>query len=76
MSDRIMIEEDDLNNVVGGSLLWTREGVYCKENPGKVYSFAGNYAACRLWIQQNWLNKPHDNALLEALAGEGLIHEI
>ena len=72
MSDRVEINENDLGEVVGGSLIWGKQGVYCKEDRTITYSFT-SYSACREWIQQNWKGKPQDNSLLEALAAAGLI---
>ena len=72
MADRFEINENDLEEVVGGSLIWGKQGVYCKENPTVTYSF-GKYSECRTWIQENWKGKPQDNSLLEALAAAGLI---
>jgi hypothetical protein len=73
MSERFEINENDLEEVTGGSLIWGRQGVYCKENPTTTYGFK-SYSACRAWIQENWKGKPQDNSLLQTLEQEGLIY--
>ena len=73
MSERFEINENDLEEVTGGSLIWGKQGVYCKENPTTTYGFT-SYSACRAWIQENWKGKPQDNSLLETLEREGLIY--
>ena len=73
MARRFEIEEDNLEQITGGSLIWGRDGVYCKEDPTTYYSFS-SYSNCRTWIQENWKGKPQDNELLEALEAAGLIY--
>ena len=72
MVERFEINEENLDQITGGSLIWGREGVYCKEDPTTYYSFS-KYSDCRTWIQENWKGKPQDNELLEALEAAGLI---
>ena len=72
MAERFEINEEALEDVVGGSLIWSKKGVYCKEEPTITYSFS-KYSECKDWIQNNWKGKPQDNSCLKALCAAGLI---
>ena len=74
MTKRSEINDFELDSVVGGSLIWSKGGVYCKEDPETTYGFY-SYSACREWIQNNWSGKPQDNDCLRALEDAGLIYE-
>lgn len=75
MANRVEINELDLEEVVGGTLVWSKQGVYCKEDADKtMYSFS-NYADCRTWIQNNWSQKPQNEEMLRQMEIAGLVHK-
>lgn len=53
MSDRIELNDGELNEVVGGALVWSSEGVYAKDHPDIVFQFK-DYRKCREYIQLYW----------------------
>lgn len=73
MSDRTMIDEQELNNVVGGALRWKGDGtVYPKDNPSAVYHYA-DYAACLAYIKTNWHGGAQNQDTLEMLKAAKLV---
>lgn len=72
MSDRIEINEEALEDVVGGALVWTKGIVYPKDNPNAQYHFS-DYAACRDYIQKNWKGGAQTEETLKMLKAAGLV---
>lgn len=72
MSDRIELNDGELNDVVGGALVWSSEGVYAKDHPEIVYHFK-DYKACREYIRENWKGGAQTLATLEMLKSKGLV---
>ena len=73
MADRIELNEQDMENVIGGILKWKGGVVYAKDNPNAKYTFT-DYTACQQWILANW-NSAQTEDCLKALEAAGLVHK-
>ena len=73
MSNRIELNEQETENVVGGVLRWKAGTVYPKDNPDCQYSYV-DFTACQQWIIANW-GKKQDESCLQALEAAGLVHK-
>lgn len=73
MAERIELNDQEIEDVVGGILKWKAGKVYAKDNPSAVYTFT-NYTACQQWIIENW-NKPQTEACLREMERAGLVHK-
>lgn len=72
MANRIEINEEALDDVVGGALVWSKDGVYPKDNPSAVYHFS-DYKACTDYIKKNWKGGPQTEETLKMLKAAGLV---
>ena len=75
MGKRVEIDENILDDVVGGALVWDNGVVYPLGNPDCKYSFA-NYDDCRNYIKNNWTGGPQNEDALMALEAAGLIYKV
>ena len=72
MSDRINLNDAELEDVVGGALKWSGGNVYPKDDPSKVYHYT-DYVACMSYIKANWPGGAHGEATLQMLEAAGLV---
>lgn len=72
MANRVELNEQAMQDVVGGALVWGAEGVYAKDNPDIIFQF-GDYKACRDYIQKHWRGGAQTLATLEMLEDAGLV---
>lgn len=72
MSNREVINENELIDVVGGALRWQGGKVYPKDNPTHVYTFT-DYYACTDYIKNNWPGGTHNEDTLIWLEAAGLV---
>ena len=75
MAERVELNMNDMEDVVGGALIWESGVVYPKDNPGAKYSFT-KYSACRAYIKANWPGGPQNEDTLRMLEAAGLVHKI
>lgn len=75
MSDRIELNNNELEDVVGGALRWSGGKVWWKNDSSVKYRF-DNYEACLQWLRQNWGGQVQDASALRALENAGLIHRV
>ena len=75
MAERILINEMDAENVVGGALKWLSSGVvYPKNNPDAKYTYTDFYD-CTAWLTKHW-SGIQDEKCLQAMELDGLVHKI
>ncbi len=75
MANRVMLNEQEVDNVVGGALKWLKSGVvYPKNNPDVQYSYT-DYYECAAWLVKNW-SGVQDEACLKAMEDQGLVHKL
>lgn len=75
MSERIKIDDQAVENVLGGALRWTSDGiVYPKDNPDVQFSYA-DFDACRAWLVTNWSGIQNEDCLI-AMEAAGLVSRI
>ena len=72
MADRIEINTLELEDVVGGALVWSKDGVYPKDNPSAVYQFS-DYSACTAYIKKYWKGGPQTEETLKMLEKAHLV---
>lgn len=72
MSDRIEIDANKLDDVVGGALKWGGGNVYPKDDPSAVYHY-NNYPACMAYIKEHWPGGAHNEDTLIMLKDAGLV---
>ena len=72
MADRIEIDSNELENVVGGALKWQGGNVWPKDDPSIVYHYS-DYTACMAYIKQYWTGGAHGEATLQMLEAAGLM---
>lgn len=72
MSDRVQLNETELDSVVGGALRWQGGQVYPKDNPSHVYKYS-SYTACTDYIKNNWPGGTHNEDTLRWLEDAGLV---
>lgn len=72
MSDRINLNDDALENVVGGALIWKKGKVYPKDNPDAVYHYS-DLDACTAYIKKNWKGGAQTEETLKMLKAAGLV---
>ena len=72
MSERIELNNQEMEDVIGGILKWKGGEVWPKDNPSAVYYY-NDYYECIAWIQKNWTGKQDENTLI-ALEAAGLVH--
>lgn len=75
LSNRIELNDQEMENVSGGILLW-QGGVVTvyKGDPNVKYSYT-DYDACQEWLVTNW-KEVQTEACLEALQAAGLVQRI
>ncbi len=71
MADRIELNDNEMEDVVGGVLRWKNGEVWVKTNPDCKYRYA-DYNACKAWLVTHW-NGTQDESCLAAMAAEGLV---
>lgn len=74
MADRIEINGNELDNVVGGALRWSKGKVYPKDNPSAVYRYS-DYDACVDYIKRNWPGGAQNEDTLKMLMAAGLVRK-
>ena len=74
MNNRIQLDEQEMESVVGGILKWKGGNVYPKDNPDVKYRYS-DYTACQQWIVANW-HGAQNEACLKALAAAGLVSKL
>lgn len=75
MSNRIELNEHQVEDVVGGALKWLQSGVvYPKNNPDCKYGYT-DYYKCAAWLVANW-NTIQDESCLEAMEKAGLVYKL
>ena len=72
MADRIEINEEALEDVVGGALVWKKGTVYPKDNPDAVYKYS-DLNACMNYIRNNWKGGAQTEKTLQMLQAAGLV---
>ncbi len=72
MSDRISLNEEALDSVVGGALVWAKGTVSPKDNPSAVYHYS-DYKACTDYIKKNWKGGAQTEETLKMLKAAGLV---
>lgn len=72
MADRIEVNGPELEDVIGGALVWTKGIVYPKDNPNAQYHF-DNYPACRDYIQKYWKGGAQTEETLKMLEEAKLV---
>ena len=72
MSDRINLNDEALENVVGGALVWKKGNVYPKDNPNAVYHYS-DLNACVEYIKNNWQGGAQNEDTLKMLKAAGLV---
>ena len=75
MSDRIELNNKELEDVVGGALRWCGGRVWWKGDSSVKYKY-DNYEVCLQWLRQYWGGQEQDASALEALEQAGLIHKV
>ena len=75
MSDRIELNSQELEDVVGGALRWCGGKVWWKSDTSVKYKY-DDYEVCLQWLRQNWGGQAQDDAALRALEKAGLIHKV
>ena len=74
MSNRIKISENQVENVVGGLLLWEGGIVHPLDDPNAKYSYT-DYTACQQWLVANWDSAQKEDCLI-AMESVGLVKKI
>ncbi len=72
MADRFELNEESLDNVVGGALVWAKGTVSPKDNPSAVYHYS-DFNACIQYIQKNWKGGAQTEETLKMLKAAGLV---
>ena len=72
MSKRELIDENALEDVVGGALRWQGGKVYPKDNPSHIYTYT-NYEDCTDYIKNNWPGGTHNEDTLKWLEAAGKV---
>lgn len=72
MADRIELNNEQLDDVVGGALTWKGGNVYPKDDPSAVYHYS-DYTACMAYIKANWPGGAHNEETLKMLKAAGLV---
>ena len=71
MSNRIELNENEMERVQGGVLLWEGGKVYPKDDPDAVYTYT-SFTKCMQWIDANW-STVQDEDCLKAMEEAGLV---
>ena len=75
MSDRIELNDQQLEDVTGGALTWESDGtVHVRGKTNVVYRYT-DYYKCAAWLIENW-GGVQKEACLEAMAAAGLITKV
>ncbi len=72
MTNRMEVNENELENIVGGALVWEKGIVYPKDNPSAVYHWS-DYEACTDYIKENWHGGAQTEETLIMLKNAGLV---
>lgn len=72
MSDRIEVSGQDLENVVGGALVWEKGIVYPKDNPDAVYHYS-SFNDCIAYITKYWKGGAQTEETLKMLQDAKLV---
>ena len=70
--ERRAINDNDLQNVVGGKLEWGNGDVYTAGQPDLLYHY-NDYPACVAYIKANWPGGAHGLKTLKMLEEAGLV---
>lgn len=74
MSNRIELNDQETDNVIGGALRWTKDGtVYPKNDPSVQYTYT-DYYECQAWLVKYW-DGVQNEATLQAMETAGLVHK-
>lgn len=74
MSDKVLINEDLLDEVVGGKLRWQGGYVFPVNDPTHRYRFY-DYEGCTDYIKNNWPGGEHNESTLEWLEAAGYVQK-
>ena len=74
MSNRVELNEQQAENILGGILVWEGGIVYPQNKPSCQYKYV-NYTACQQWLVANW-DKPQKEDCLKAMEAAGLVHKL
>lgn len=72
MVDRVEINMNDAEDVVGGALCWGGGNVYPQNDPSAVYHYA-DYDDCADYIKRHWKGGPQTEETLIMLMDAGLV---
>ena len=72
MADRVEVNANELENVVGGALCWGGGDVYPQDDPGAVYHY-NDYDACADYIKRHWPGGKQNEDTLKMLEEAGLV---
>ena len=72
MADVVKLNDDDLDSVSGGALMWAGGRVYPMDDPSAVYRFR-DYDACSDYIRANWPGGAQNEDTLKMLEAVGLV---
>lgn len=75
MGNRIELDENNVDEVVGGALVWDGGVVFPLSNPDCKYAF-NSYDDCREFIKNNWTGGPQNEDALMMLEAAGLVYKI
>ena len=72
MSNRVELNDHEVENVTGGVLIWGEgKTVSPKNDPSVVYHYT-SFTKCMQWIDANW-NTVQDESCLIAMEAAGLV---
>ena len=74
MSKRAELNDNLLDDVVGGALRWQGGKVWPKDNPTHIYTF-DDYEAATDYIKNNWPGGTHNEDTLIWLEAAGLVQK-
>lgn len=69
------LNDDELDNVSGGALIWEGGVVTVKNgDPNLQYAYT-DYSACKAWLAVNWRGNQTESCL-QAMEAAGLVYRI
>ncbi len=75
MSNRVELDNQEMDQVAGGVLRWSKDGtVYPMDDPSAKYSYT-DYYECAAWLVKNWNSIQNEEALI-AMEKAGLVKKI
>ena len=76
MAQLTKLNDDEMENISGGVLKWTQDGVVTVMNgdPNLQYAYT-DYYECQAWLIANW-HTVQTEECLQAMEAAGLVHRI